>query len=485
MIKFIRAGILLIIQVLCFSLYGQNVEISGNAPAYKGEKIEFFLSPNPIIHVDKSVGECLIDSEGDFFCELNIKKTCRVFVPLEFYRGYFYVIPGNRYNLSLPPPKKKTIEQELNPYFKEVIIHLGILNEDRTGLNNLVQKFDDLFYPLLNDAAINAYIHKTSDYNSIIDMLNSLDDSTAVPFYNNYKKYNIELLKIISSGFSAKQKKLFSSAELFLDYNNPSCIALINQVFNNYFSKLARTKEGRRIYACINRDRNYFSLLELVKDDLSASNDSLPELVILKSIHEGFYQERFSNKGLFEILDSLQVSTKIAAHRFFAEQIREDVTRLMKGFPAPDFALENTADSITELSTLKGKYVYLGFCSARSYPCMKQFRLLNELLKKFKKNLVIVIVMADNDISIVKQFAVDYGFEGIVLIAGTRDDILKQYKIKSYPTYYLIDPDGNFLLSSVPTPEENFESVFRKILNTQHPASSTVVSTEVDDQQLR
>ena len=116
---------------------------------------------------------------------------------------------------------------------------------------------------------------------------------------------------------------------------------------------------------------------------------------------------------------------------------------------------------------------------------MKQFRLLNELLKKFKKNLVIVIVMADNDISIVKQFAVDYGFEGIVLIAGTRDDILKQYKIKSYPTYYLIDPDGNFLLSSVPTPEENFESVFRKILNTRHPASSTVVSTEVDDQQLR
>jgi len=269
---------------------------------------------------------------------------------------------------------------------------------------------------------------------------------------------------MVSSGFSAKQKKLFSSAGLFLDYNNPSCIALINHIFNNYFSNLARTKEGKRIYACINRDRNYFSLLKFVKDDLSASKDSLPELVILKSIHEGFYQERFSNKGLFEILDSLQVSTKIVEHRIFAEQIREDVTRLMKGFPAPDFALENTADSITELSKLKGKYVYLGFCSARSYPCMKQFRLLNELLKKFKKDLAIVIVMADNDISIVKKFAQDYGFEGIVLIAGTRDDILKQYKIKSYPTYYLIDPDGIFLLSSVPTPEENFESVFQNIL---------------------
>ena len=65
---------------------------------------------------------------------------------------------------------------------------MGITNEDKTGLNYLVKKFDELFYPLLNDAAINAYIHKTSDYNSIIDTLNSLDDSIAVPFYYNYKK---------------------------------------------------------------------------------------------------------------------------------------------------------------------------------------------------------------------------------------------------------------------------------------------------------
>jgi len=464
MIKFRKAGILLIFQVFCFSLYGQNVEISGNAPAYKGEKIEFFLSPNPIIHIDEPVGECFVDTAGNFFCELNIEKTCRVYVPLGIYRGYLYVIPGNRYDLSLPQPKKKTIEQELNPYFREFNIHLGILNEDKAGLNYLVKKFDDLFYPMLNDAAINAYIHKTSDYNSIIDTLNSLDDSTAVPFYYNYKRYNIELLKIISSGSSNEHKKLFSSAGLSLDYNNPSCIALINQVFNNYFSNLARTKEGKRIYIYINRDGSYFSLLELVKNDLSASNDSLPELVILKSIFEGYYQEKFSNTGLFEILDSLQVSTKIVAHRIFAKQIREDITRLMKGFPAPDFALENTADSITELNALKGKYVYLGFCSARSYPCMRQFRLLNELLKKFSENLAIVIVMVDNDISVVKKFAQDYGFEGIVLIAGTRNDLLKQYKIKSYPTYYLIDLNGIFLLSSVPTPEENFESVFRNIL---------------------
>jgi len=468
MINFSKAGILLIIQIFCYSLYGQNVEISGNAPAYRGERIEFFLLPNPVIHIDEPVGECFVDNKGNFFCELNIEKTCRVYVPLGIYRGYFYIIPGNRYVLSIPPPKKKTIEQELNPYFREIVIHLGIINEDKMGLNYLVQQFDDLFYPLLNDAAINAYMHKTSDYDSLIIKLNSLDDRITVPFYNNYKKYNIELLKMVSSGFSTKQRKLFSSAGLSLDYNNPSCIALVNQVFNNYFSELARTKDGRRIYTYINRDRNYFSLLELVKDDLSASNDSLPELVILKSIHEGFYQERFSNKGLFEILDSLRVSTKIYAHKIYAKQIREDVTRLMKGFPAPDFALENTADSITELSKLKGKYVYLGFCSARSYPCMKQFRLLNELLKKFKKDLAIIIVMADNDISIVKKFAQDYGFEGIVLIAGTRDDILKQYKIKSYPTYYLIDPDGIFLLSSVPTPEENFESVFRKILDIQY-----------------
>ena len=467
MIKFRKAGTLLIIHLLCFSLYGQNVEISGNAPAYKGEKIEFFLSSNPVIHIDEPVGECFVDSEGDFFCELNIEKTCRVYVPLEIYRCYFYAIPGNRYNLSLPPPKNKTIEQELNPYFREILIHMGVLNEDKKGLNYLIQEFDKLFYPLLESVAIKAYTHKTSDFNSLLDKLNNLDDSTTVPFYNNYKKYNIELLKIFSSGFSAKQRKLFSNAGLPLDYNNPSCVELINQIFNNYFSNLGRTKEGKRIYTCINRDGNYSELLGIVRNDLSASSDSLPELLIMKSINEGIYQKNFSGKGLLGILDSLRVSTKIVVHRIFAKQIKEDITRLMKGFPAPDFGLENTADSITELSKLKGKHVYLGFCSTRSYPCMRQFRLLNELLKNLDENLVIVIVLVDKNNSVVKKFAQDYGFEGMVLIAGTRNDLLKQYKIKSYPTYYLIDPDGNFLLSPAPSPEENFESIFRKILSLE------------------
>lgn len=464
MIKVRKTGIVLIIQIFCFSLFGQNVKIYGNAPAYAGEEIEFFVSPNPVTRFEESAGKCNVDNNGNFNCELNIKKTCRIDIPLGIYRGYFYARPGNRYELALPLPKKKTEEQKLNPYFSETDIHLGILNEDKKGLNYLVRKFDETFRPLLNVAAIKAYTHKSADYISFIDKLNKLEDSTSNIFYNNYKKYSIKLLQMVSSGYSSKKRNLFSFAGLPLDYNNPSFITLFNQVFHQYFSSLGRSKNGQRIYTDINRTRNYTGLLETVKNDLTFANDSLPELVILKNIYDGFYQEEFSNEGLLAILDSLRSDTKISEHKFFAEQIREEVTRLMKGFPAPGFALPNITDSIIELKTLKGKYVYLCFCSARSYPCMEQISLLSDLLKKYSEKLSIVIVMADSDYSVVKKFAQNYGFEGIVLIAGTRNDLFKQYKIKAYPTYYLIDPDGNFVLSPAPSPIENFESGFRNIL---------------------
>ena len=40
---------------------------------------------------------------------------------------------------------------------------------------------------------------------------------------------------------------------------------------------------------------------------------------------------------------------------------------------------------------------------------------------------------------------------------GTYPDIIKEYDIRGYPTYFLIDKDGKLLLSPAPSPFENME----------------------------
>lgn len=461
--------IFILIHLLFASVSAQKkVHVYGNAPSYSGEKITFLIKYNPVINIDSVVGECIIDEEGDFLCNINVKNSRKIIVPLGQFKGYFYGIPGEKYRLSFPPLKKKTYIHEINPFFKEKIIHLSVVNEDNKGLNNLIRTFDNRFYPALNEAAVKAYTHRKTENKSLADTLDKINVNCSIPFYNNYKRYNLELLKIVSEGNSSKQKEMISGGLLPLNYNNPACLELIDQIFNNYFSKLARTEKGKNIYSSVNREKSYSLLLEIVKSDIRYPNDSLAEFIILKNITREFSQDNFSKEGLLEILDSMSADSDIDVHKIYAKQIKENLTRLLRGFPAPDFELENKQGDPVILKNFRGKYVYLGFCSTYSYPCMQQFRILNELMKKYEENLEIIIVMADDDAAKVENFSQNYGFDGTVLTVGKRKGIFEKYKIKAYPTYYLIDRDGDLLLSPSPTPAENFESIFKNILKEKN-----------------
>ncbi|MBQ1652483.1 MAG: hypothetical protein II060_01745, partial [Bacteroidales bacterium] len=53
------------------------------------------------------------------------------------------------------------------------------------------------------------------------------------------------------------------------------------------------------------------------------------------------------------------------------------------------------------------------------------------------------------------------------LFAETNDKVLTDYKVKAFPTYYLIDPYGMLVMSPAPSPAENFEKYLFKIIENQ------------------
>jgi hypothetical protein len=46
---------------------------------------------------------------------------------------------------------------------------------------------------------------------------------------------------------------------------------------------------------------------------------------------------------------------------------------------------------------------------------------------------------------------------------SNQPDLLDDYDIRGYPSYFLIGPEGRLILSPAPSPVENFESTFLRI----------------------
>ena len=114
--------------------------------------------------------------------------------------------------------------------------------------------------------------------------------------------------------------------------------------------------------------------------------------------------------------------------------------------------------TLVSLSDLKGKYVYLNFCTCNSYSCIKEFDLLKKLAIKYKDyKLVIVTIAIDESREQMANYVNKTKLNWLFLYYGNQPDILKTYDIRAFPTYYLIGPDGKLIMSPAPSPGENFE----------------------------
>jgi peroxiredoxin len=380
-----------------------------------------------------------------------------------------YVEPGMVYHVKLPTNTPKKIVESLNPFFEETMVHLSVLEAiphqegsefiPNFELNKIVRDFDNRYNPLITSYAINVYAKLDNDsLDSICQLLEKTFDSIPNPYFKAYISYRIGLLKFASTRYRSRN----ISDNYFLNkpvlYENPAYMELFNEVYDKYFVYFGRTPSGKKIYNDINRAGSLSQLHETLQHNLVLSNDTLRELVILKGLHDGFYEMEFTRTALLEVLDSLISTTKIAIHRITGEDIRQKVTKLMVGYKPPAFKLLNTDSILTTLDNFKGNYVYLNFCTTQNYACLKELEQLKRIQEKFGKYFKIVTISVDESLADVRKFIKKSGSKWTFLHYGNQPEILKEYDIRAFPTYYFIDPEGRLVWSPAPSPVENFEA---------------------------
>ncbi len=114
------------------------------------------------------------------------------------------------------------------------------------------------------------------------------------------------------------------------------------------------------------------------------------------------------------------------------------------GFLAPEIAGLDvfTGDTIS-LSELKGKWVYVDFWSTNCGPCIAEFPELKALHQKLDRNKISFVgVVAEYGAGSLKRILDEHQLPWPTIQTGQPDTSTDGYEIYSFPTTFLIDPNG-------------------------------------------
>jgi hypothetical protein len=463
-------------RILCCSLLllgslslnaGQLVTITGKDTSYTGTEIVFNKYSDQISGSEVVLGKATANKEGAFSITFEIDDITFVFSYIGIYRTHLFAVPGKHYNIILPPRQEKGPGDLLNPYFSPIIIHLATTDYSEDELNARIRMFNDAFLPYYNKHIVT--LAQTEDFSELDKDIAAMEKPFATSqdtYFNNYRKYRYGLLRYLA----AQQRSRSISDEFFRNQpvllENPAYMELFNQVYKNYFHHLSRTTNDGVLGKAIQSENVGELKRFLSKDDVLGSGE-LSDLVILKFLYDEFYDDNYSRSLLLTLLDDFISKNDNRQMVNVAISIRNRVTRLLTGFAPPPFALYNRDSVLVSLDDFKGKYVYLNFCSCFSYTCLNEFNMLESLYEKHKDILEIVTIIVDNDDDIINSFLKRSNYQWTFLHYGNQSSIIREYDIRAFPIYYLIDREGKLAMSPAPSPGEEFEARFFKLMRSK------------------
>lgn len=140
---------------------------------------------------------------------------------------------------------------------------------------------------------------------------------------------------------------------------------------------------------------------------------------------------------------------------------------LRPGTEAPDFTAETLSGDDISLSELRGKYVMLDFWGTWCGPCIDALPVLKEVYEIYgSKEFEIIGIANEPSLERFINFVEKENLEWpqIPEIYEQENEIQELYSVNSYPTYYLVDPDGEIVEYGMALSSDNLMETLAKYL---------------------
>ena len=125
------------------------------------------------------------------------------------------------------------------------------------------------------------------------------------------------------------------------------------------------------------------------------------------------------------------------------------------GFIAPpikgiDINVIESTHKIINSESLRGKYIFLDFWSTTCIPCIEDFKNIKKSFEQFNRNEFQIIGIVDEQSKgAATKLMKKHGVLWPNIKTNTPETLLDGYVIKSYPTTFLIDPDGKVIFQNL------------------------------------
>ncbi len=445
----------------------KEVRLWGNAPDYSNMHLTIDHQSNYITRGFEDLNSFSVDPKGNFSTSFEIDEVTKIYIDLGKIRGYLYVEPGKTYLLTLPLYRELEPGDKFNPFFTPEMVVLGIHSSSENEINKKTIAFEKKYNYLFSKNIKRIILTgNKKDLFKIIDETDvdyPAENGSWFYYYKHFKYQNI-----YEYVYSSKPRHAIYNgfSNIPVQYNLDTYWSSFNKQFNNFFHYYFASKEGQNFKETWSKSESFRLLASTLSKDTLFKNRELAELIVLKNLYTGYYSNTYSKLKITNIVKSAKNSCANAENNRIASDILDKITKLNLGEPPPNFELPNLSGTKTVvLQDYKGKFVYLNFANTKNYACKKDFQVLEQMADRYKKDMVIVTVLTDDDPDEALEYVKNNKFSWHFLHFGQNAKVLLDYNIKALPTYYLINPDGNIIMSPAPAPEENFAPIFSEIYN--------------------
>jgi hypothetical protein len=458
-------GVLFLFAVQSFASGNNMVHIAGRDTSYHGVSLNMKILANPITSTTRIIASCTVQPDGSFAADFPLESTQPVYIEAGKYRFYFFAEPGVSYRLVLPAYLPKDIADDMNPYFQPVLLHIGAVENNGESLNRKIYGFDEQYRPLFDRMAFLVYgQYNTSGLDSLINKLENDYAGDKDPYLIEYMNYKMKYLTFLPMLQRGKDNGHSLFPDQATHFNNPAYLELFLVVFKDIFQKITCEEAKRETWLHAFRSMSYPELKGFVARELSFTNGNFLDMIVLKGLFETYYSNELPRPTVVQMLDQMILNAPSMEVHPLAVEVKERITALMEGSPAPDVKGFDLANKPVSLANFRGKYIYLDFFSVSNYACIKDFELLGYIQARFFDTLVVVSISMDPLPDDLDDYLSRKDIPWQVIRSVDVKEAAERFQLVALPAYFLIAPDGKFVMSPAPAPTDRFEEYFARYL---------------------
>ena len=435
--------------------------VTGIAKSYAGKTLTLRTYTDLIVNNERILSETTVDTAGFFSFVVDIASPIQVFIPMDLYNGFLFLQPGMAHQVKLPGYMEKSLPQKLDPYFLPTDYLLEIEGLKRGDFNFQLMEFEEAFdfYSVKHLVYGN---DQDSIQKSIREMRNIFSDLEH-PFQNRFMEYRFLLLKNLA--FGVVQDSIIAQLNrMGADVENPAFWDVFDNIFAGFIVNSRDNKEDYFLFKKIVEEGNAKMLFPRLEDRYGITDTYLKELAAIKLITDLINVEDYDKFKVIELLRKLGGGIQSEQNRDLLVSVIEKVTAITIGSPAPGFFGTDPKGKQHFLSGYKGAYVYLNFGNTQIDQTQKDLNVLSRFYDTYKKELVIINLFLYDSPEQVARIAAPYKDKMIFLHIDNPDLLRKIYQVQNIPSFFLLDKDGNFLMTKGAEPNDELRVFLQRII---------------------